>query len=224
MQKILIGIFLIVAIVATILFFKEPSSLPQAKNSSAKEESNITKKESHTQMPTKEKKPTKQIPKSIESIIVEPKISTDEERVLYEILSLEEAKLTTKPRKNITPIEAISLSTSNTEELKVNDTLTLPNIEGVDYTIIISSVVKNSDDSHSLTGQFKDEGISYTTTITKSTQSSYITLSTPQGTYEIETQDGVGYIYRTSDIRKHLQKPNVNDVIVLPIPDSTTNE
>ena len=223
MQKILIGIFLIVAIVAAILFFKKPSSLPQAKNSSLKEERNITKKESHIQIPTKEKKPTKQIPKSTESIVVEPKVSTDEEHVLYEILSLEEAKLTTKPRKNITPIEAISLSTSHTEELKVNDTLTLPNIEGVDYTIVISSVVKNSDDSHSLTGHFKDEGISYTTTITKSTQSSYITLSTPQGTYEIETQDGVGYIYRTSDIRKHLQKPNVNDVIVLPIPQESTN-
>ena len=218
MQKILIVIFFIVAMMVAILFFNKPSSLPKANKSSFQEEINITKKEPHTQMSTEETKPTKQIPKNTKSIVVEPKVSTDEEHIMYEILSLEEAKLTTKPRKNIRPIEAISLASTNTEELKVNDTLTLPNIEGIDYTIVVSSIVKNSDDSHSLTGQFKDEGIAYTTTITKSPQSSYITLSTPQGIYEIETENGVGYIYKTSDIRKHLQKPNVNDVIILPIP------
>jgi len=223
MQKILIVIFLIVAMMVAILFFNKPSSLPRANKPSLQEESNITKKEPHTQMSTEEKKPTKQISKNTKSIVVETEASTEDEHMLYEILAVEEAELTTKPRKNIKPIEAINLSSINTEELKVNDTLTLPNIEGVDYTIVISSIVKNSDDSHSLTGQFKDEGISYTTTITKSTHSSYITLSTPQGIYEIETENGVGYIYKTSDIRKHLQKPNVNDVIILPIPKESTN-
>jgi putative lipase involved disintegration of autophagic bodies len=223
MQKVLIAILFIVTIMVTILFFNKPSSLPKVNKLSFNEEINITKKEPHTQMNTEEKKSTEQISKSTKSIVVEPETSTEDEQMLYELLSIEEAKLTTKPRKNIAPIEAISLTESNTEELKVNDTLTLPNIEGVDYTIVISSIVKNSDNSHSLTGQFKDEGIAYTTTITKSTQSSYITLSTPQGTYEIETENGVGYIYKTSDIRKHLQKPNVNDVIVLPIPKGNTH-
>jgi len=223
MQKILIGIFLIVAIMVAILFFNKPSSHPRANKPSLQEERHIPKKEPHTQMPIEEKKPTEQISKSTKSIVIKTETSTEDEHMLYEILTVEEAKLTTKPRKNIDPIEAISLSNTNTEELKVNDTLTLPNIEGIDYTIVISSIVKNSDNSHSFTGQFKDEGISYTTTITKSTQSSYITLSTPQGIYEIETENGIGYIYKTSDIRKHLQKPNVNDVIVLPIPKKSTN-
>jgi len=218
MQKVLIAILFIVTIMVAILFLNKPSSLPKANKSSFNEEINITKKEPHRQMNTEEKKPTEQISKSTKSIITEPETSTEDEHMLYELLSIEEAKLTTKPRKNIAPIEVIIKNKLNTEELKVNDTLTLPNIEGVDYTIVISSIVKNNDNSHSLTGQFKDEGIAYTTTITKSTQSSYITLSTPQGRYEIETENGVGYIYKTSDIRKHLQKPNVNDVIVLPIP------
>lgn len=72
------------------------------------------------------------------------------------------------------------------------------------------------------TGKFEDEGIAYTTTITMSKVSSFMTLSTPKGLYEIETQNDIGYIYKTSDIRSHLQKTDTDDFIVLPVPSKPT--
>ena len=136
---------------------------------------------------------------------------------MYKILSMEEATSITKPRKNITPITAIELETKKLKKLKKNDILKLPDIEGVDYEITITSMQTNAS-SITSTGSFTDEGIKYSTTITQSNNESFITLSTPKGTYEIETQNGVGYIYNTQDIRKHLQKGIKDDVIILPIP------
>ena len=136
---------------------------------------------------------------------------------IYKILSMEEAISVTKPRKNITPLTAIEMETQQLQKLKKNDTLKLPDIEGVDYEVTITSIQKNAS-SVTSTGSFTDEGIRYSTTITQSNKESFITLSTPKGTYEIETRNGVGYIYRIQDIRQHLQKGNKNDVIILPIP------
>ncbi len=133
---------------------------------------------------------------------------------MYKILSMEEATSITKPRRNITPITAIEIET---KQLKKNDILKLPDIEGVDYEITITSIQTNAS-SITSTGSFTDEGIKYSTTITQSNNESFITLSTPKGTYEIETKNGVGYIYNTQDIRKHLQKGIKDDVIILPIP------
>jgi hypothetical protein len=133
---------------------------------------------------------------------------------MYKILSMEEAISVTKPRRNITPITAIEIET---KQLKKNDILKLPDIEGVDYEITITSIQTNAS-SITSTGSFTDEGIKYSTTITQSNNESFITLSTPKGTYEIETRNGVGYIYSTQDIRKHLQKGTKDDVIILPIP------
>lgn len=226
MQKIIVIIFFAIVIITVILFSKKNHAIPKDKTkiSTLAKRLNSSKRAPVKYTAIEEKKPMKKISTSNNMAADEIELSTSHTHIFYETLSFDEAILTTKPRKNIQPIEAISLRDTDIESVKVHDKLTLPNIEGDDYTIIISAIIKNSDGSSSLTGVFKDEGISYTTTMTKSTHSSYVTLSTPQGTYEIETRDGVGYIYKTSDIRKHLQKPNVNDVIVLPIPKSTTHQ
>jgi len=137
---------------------------------------------------------------------------------IYETLSIEEASLTTKPRKNIAPVGAIRMPSNSMATLTPNDTFTLRDIEGVDYTMTISSIQEHNDGSVTKTGQFTDEGITYTTTITQAENSSFITLSTPQGLYEIETSNEVGYIYRTDTIRKQMQNTKISDVIILPIP------
>ena len=137
--------------------------------------------------------------------------------LLYEPLSIEEAKLSTPPRKHITPIGAIRIK-QTMSQLQPNDTLTLSDVEGSDYTLTIQSIYKNNDGSTSTTANYADEGITYTTTITQSEKSSFITLSTANGLYEIETDKETGYIYRTDTIRKQLQSRTPNDVIILPIP------
>ena len=140
-----------------------------------------------------------------------------QEKILYESLSLEEAKLNTSPRKNITPIGAIRI-TQNISTLQKGDRFTLPNIEGEDYTLTVKSTYANPDGSTSITAQYEDEGITYTTTITQSPTSNYINLSTANGLYEAETNHNTGYIYRTNDIRKQMQDTSTNDFTILPIP------
>ncbi len=137
---------------------------------------------------------------------------------MYESLTLEEAQLTTKPRKHIQAIAAIQINREKLNHLKLKDTLLLTDIEGMDYPLTITNIQTNNDASVSTTGTYIDEGITYTTTMTLSENESFISLSTPKGLYEIETSNGVGYIYRTQDIRKQMQSSSINDVIILPIP------
>ena len=159
------------------------------------------------------------LPLSIKTKQTQNTLETANEKMyIYETLSIEEASLTTKPRKNITPVGAIRMPSNSMATLTPNDTFTLRDIEGADYTMTISGIQEHDDGSVTKTGQFTDEGIIYTTTITQAEHSSFITLSTPQGLYEIETSNEVGYIYRTDTIRKQMQNTKINDVIVLPIP------
>ena len=150
-------------------------------------------------------------------------LEEDKKRItMYEILSLDEAKLTTKVRKNIQPVAAISIKNTIMEELTPDNVILFSDIEGVDYPIRISEINKHNDGSITATGSYEDEGITYTTTITQSKNESFITLSSAQGLYEIEASNGVGYIYRADEIRKTIQKQNFNDFIVLPIPKKPT--
>jgi hypothetical protein len=141
---------------------------------------------------------------------------------MYETLTIEEASLTIKPRSYVSPISAIHIEQQPTSTQKVGDTLSFPNIEGHDYSITISSIYHNNDGSTTTTGSYQDEGIQYTTTITQTQDESYINLSTAQGLYEMESSNNVGYVYRTDAIRKSMQDPNVNDFILLPPPNSST--
>lgn len=143
--------------------------------------------------------------------------------MLYEPLSPEEAQLSTSPRKNVSPIGALRIM-QTMSELQVNDTLTLTDVEGEDYTLTIQSVHENNDGSTSTTANYEDEGITYTTTITQSSKSTYISMSTANGLYEIETSADIGYVYRTDTIRKQLQSRTPNDVIILPIPKTGATE
>jgi hypothetical protein len=136
---------------------------------------------------------------------------------LFQLLSLEEAKLDHPPRKHITPIAAISLTNLSFASLKPKESLLLPDIDGNDYKITIRTV-KHSSTITSIYAQYNDEGISYATTITQGDKTGYISLSTPEGSYEIETENGIGYLYKTQEIRKHLHTSHKNDMILFPLP------
>ena len=138
--------------------------------------------------------------------------------VLYKTLPLDEAQLSTTQKRYIKPLSAIRLNTDTFTDMQKGDTLTLPDIEGLDYTLTVIDVQTYENGATSTTANYEDEGVTYTTTITHSANETFITLATAQGVYEIETEAGTGYVYSSSDIRKKLQKPQGNDVVILPIP------
>jgi len=149
--------------------------------------------------------------KASSSTLLTPTISASIN--IYNTLSIEEASLQYKPRSYVKPITAIELSQHS---LTLGDTMLFPNIEGIDYAIIISHIATNPDGSKSITGSYNDEGILYTTTMTESANDSFISLATTEGSYEIETRKGIGYIYKTHEIRKVMQTSPINDTIIYP--------
>jgi len=142
--------------------------------------------------------------------------------ILYETLPLEEANIVTKEKRHIEPVTAMRLNTDTLSSLQTGDNLTLPDIDGIDYTLTVVDVQTYDNGATSSTAKYEDEGVTYTTTITHSANETFITLATAQGMYEIEAEQGTGYVYDSSHIRKQLQRPGKNDVIVLPIPKKST--
>lgn len=212
MHKYLLILLLFIIVGLGIWSLKGKNSYPtQATNSTYTEKKHI--KAHHVPlMQINSKKSTIKSTLSTQTIS-----SQQQETILYKSLSLEEAKLNTQPRKNVTPIGAIHIA-SNIATVQVGEVLTLPDIEGEDYTLTVISTDTHPDDSISITAQYEDEGITYTSTITQSSISNYINLSTANGLYEIEANNATGYIYKTDTIREQMQDTSKNDFIILPIP------
>ena len=219
MNKTILIVLSLVLLVALGLFYSKAKEHKTIKGQTEKKVPDILPRIKQEKKPAQEKNHTKQM-----ASIVEEKVSTitfqkedNSYTPLYETLTIEEAQLITPPRKKVAPIGAVQMK-QHMSELQKNDTLTLSDVEGSDYTLTVQSIHTNNDGSTSTTANYEDEGITYTTTITQSDKSTYITLSTANGLYEIETNADTGYIYKTIDIRKQLQSRTPNDVIILPIP------
>ena len=217
MYKVLIIIFLVLLGTLGFFYSKPQEEILNIQTDKKIEVTPVIKEKKEKTIPSIHKKPAKKTVTKESPSSTEMQKEIPSQALLYESLTIEEAKLTTPPRKKVAPIGAIQMK-QRISELQPNDTLTLSDVEGSDYTLTVQSTLTNNDGSASITANYEDEGITYTTTITQSDKSTYITLSTANGLYEIETNADTGYIYKTIDIRKQLQSRTPNDVIILPIP------
>jgi len=219
MRKYILIILSLVLLVALGLFYTQTKEQKSIKVHTEKKVPNTLPKLKQDKKPMQDVNHTKKTVSTVEEKVSTVTILKDDNTHtnLYEPLSIDEAQLTVSPRKNITPIGAMRIN-QVMAQLQPNDTLTLSDVEGSDYTLTVQSTQTNNDGSTSTTANYEDEGITYTTTITQSDKSTYITLSTANGLYEIESNADTGYIYKTIDIRKQLQSRTPNDVIILPIP------
>lgn len=148
LKKVLFLILLLIVAMATIAFYKnKPTVTISTKTLPSLHEANVSTKKVVSNISPKENIQPQRIFQEQEEVQEDhiKELTSKEENMLYETLSIDEAKLTTKPRKNILPIEAINLQYANIGTLQINDTITLPNIEGVDYTLTISSTQTHTD-------------------------------------------------------------------------------
>ena len=211
LKKIILGLlFIVIALTAMTWWNSQQTDQTHTQISSI---STQTPKKQSTQQHSVSQESQKMISSAQTEKKREKMDSTHQEAFLFESLPIEEAKLTTTPRNNIEPIMAISISNHTLASLNKEDILTLTDIEGYDYPLTIRSVTTYDDGTINTTGVYSDEGIDYTTTITQAKGTSYITLSTPRGIYEIETKNDVGYIYSANEIRKRLQRGRKDDTV-----------
>ena len=118
-------------------------------------------------------------------------------------IDMEELKTVLPSREDIKPVMALTIDSDMILGLKVGDEISIPLPTGV-YNAKIDYKKINSGVSVTLTGEFLDETNDYGITITQGKKSSFATITSPNGAFEIEMTNGKGYVYKSSDIEKNI--------------------
>jgi len=118
------------------------------------------------------------------------------------------------PQKDgIEPLSAIEIKKDSISKVKIGDTITLPFVDDAKYRAKISDKIIHKDGSTSITGNLINSNKKYSVVLTQGKNSSFGSLTTPEGTYEIEVLNGKGYVYSVNDIDKKRIDYTKEDVI-----------
>jgi len=118
-----------------------------------------------------------------------------------------------KKLPNTEPIMAIQMKQNKIKNMHIGDTVILPNINGLTYKLKIGTHTISKRGNTSVSGKFTDNGISYSAIITEGKTSAFISMNTPEGTYEIELMNGIGFIYQSADMDKGMIDYSKSDMI-----------
>jgi len=126
---------------------------------------------------------------------------------------LEELITRAKPKSGIKPLLALSLEHGMIKSLEVGDIVVLPVVGEIYYEMEITQKISYPNSSISVDGIFTEDGLDYTAILTEGNQSSFVSMTTPQGAYEVEIFSGLGYMYSVKDIEKVRVDTSLNDIL-----------
>jgi hypothetical protein len=115
---------------------------------------------------------------------------------------MEEVKKNFPTKEGITPVIAVEVLKNSVSNLEVGDTISLPYMGSGEYEATITSKKTHKNGSVSVSGNLKDSDNKYSVVLTEGKSMSFGTITTPNGSFEIETKDGKGYVYSTDAIDK----------------------
>ena len=134
----------------------------------------------------------------------------------FEDVDMDEMKTILVPKKGVEPRGAFRLPSGTIKNLKVGDAVTLPEIDGQQYIVHVIRREVNSNQSVTIKASIEGESSRYYSLMTEGEKTSFITVTLPEGVYEMETVNGDGYVYNANDIRKAWIDPSKTDGIVVP--------
>ncbi len=102
---------------------------------------------------------------------------------------------------DVKPISAIYVKKNSIASANIGDTIELPLLGTSNYRIKVTQKQKNGSGSITISGNLIEDN-KYSATFTESKKGIYGSITTPDGAYELESQDGEGYIYSLKDIEK----------------------
>ncbi|HEO97898.1 MAG TPA: hypothetical protein ENO02_01205 [Epsilonproteobacteria bacterium] len=120
----------------------------------------------------------------------------------FEYASVDDMEEKIPFKKNVKPIEAFTLKTGSIKKLRKGDTIVLPEINNIEYELKVSDRQKNADGSITLRAEIVDDDSISFSLMTEGQNTAFITLSSPEGTYQLEVYNGNGYVYDTNDIKR----------------------
>ena len=126
---------------------------------------------------------------------------------------MDDVKLTLKPLEGVKPISAIQLEQGIIKQSRVGDIILLPTIEGSNYELEVTYRSVSSNGNVSLNGIFEENGITYHSIITEGSSTALLSFNSPTGSYEVELENGLGYMYLSKDIENERIDYSKSDVI-----------
>jgi hypothetical protein len=130
---------------------------------------------------------------------VEPEMVAETKDLMVE-LSMEEVEENFPSKEGINPVIAIELPKNSISNLNVGDTVALPYMGNGEFEAQITKKTEHKNGSVTVSGNLLDTGNQYSVVLTEGKNMSFGTVTTPNGSFEIETKDGQGYVYSTDSI------------------------
>jgi len=124
----------------------------------------------------------------------------EQNNAIFKEIDIDTIRSILSPIKGVEPLLALRMKQHTLKEMVLGNTLVLPNINGVSYTLDITHKEVSSRGNTSIDGHFTENGVKYTAVLTEGDKATFISMSTPEGTYEIELLNGIGYAYSVNDI------------------------
>jgi len=119
----------------------------------------------------------------------------------FEYASVDDMEEKIPFKKNVKPIEAFTLKTGSIKKLRKGDSI-IPEINNIEYELKVSSRQKNPDGSITLRAEIVDDDSINFSLMTEGKNTAFITLNSPEGSYQLEAYNGNGYVYVTNDIKR----------------------
>ncbi len=116
-------------------------------------------------------------------------------------------------KNGVDPLSAIEINKNSISKVKVGDVIVLPFVDAAKYKAKISEKIVHNDGSTSIVGDLVNTDKQYSIVLTEGKHSSFGSLRTPEGAYEIEVVNGKGYIYSVNEIDNKYIDYNKADVI-----------
>jgi len=134
--------------------------------------------------------PKERVPEMVEDEVVDIMVET----------TMDEVSKNFPPKEGVKPVTAINLPQHVIANLKIGDTVSLPNMGDGEFNAKITSKKRHKSGSVTVTGNLVDYGDDYSVVLTEGKNMSFGTVTTPNGSYEIEARNGQGYVYSTEAI------------------------
>lgn len=138
---------------------------------------------------------------------------------VYEPVDIAEMKTKLKTKPKVEPIGAFTMPKGTIRKLFYGDSILLSDIGGHDYELKIEKRTIGKSGSVILEASVGDDDSIVKSVLTEGERTSYITLSTAEGVYELESIDGNGFVYSSADIKNQLIDHSKTDA--LEVPDSS---
>jgi len=134
---------------------------------------------------------------------VEPEMVQEESVEVKDIMvetDIEEVKKSFPSKKGVSPLIAVEIPKGSVSKLNIGDKILLPYMGAGEYEATITEKITHKNGSVSVTGNLDDLGNQYSVVLTEGKNMSFGTVTTPNGSFEIEAKNGQGYVYSTDTI------------------------